>query len=160
MKILKTLFLVVNGILMMNLMTILTMFLGFNAILINLEVYYRIFVLSGLVSLIFIMVNSILNLRFKNLLALNHKARVYFVFMFALYTITFAMSQQNASYFMIYTWVNLPVYYFLQAILPHQFDLWMQFGLSVFFILPTIAISMSDHFSQWLDQRLTRSTSK
>jgi hypothetical protein len=160
MKILKTLFLVMNGILMMNLITILTMLLGFNAIFTDLEVYYRIFVLSGLVSLIFILVNSILNLRFNNLLALNHKARVYFVFMFALYTITFALSQKDASYFMIYAWVNLPVYYFLQAILPHQFDLWMQFGLSIFFIVPSFAISISDHFSQWLDQRLTRSTSK
>lgn len=136
------------------------MFLGLNELFIDIDIYYRILILSGLLSFVLLISNILLNLKFKSFLALKHKARVYFVFMFALYTITFALSQQNASYFMIYAWINLPVYYFLQAILPHQFDLWMQFGLSVFFILPTIAISMSDHFSQWLDQRLTRSTSK
>lgn len=160
MKIVKTLFFVLNEILAINLLTFFIMFLGLNELFMDIDIYYRILILSGLLSFVLLISNIMLNLKFKSFLALKHKARVYFVLMFTLYATIFALSQQNASYFMIYTWVNLPVYYYLQSILPHQFDLWMQFGLSVFFILPSFAILLSDYFSQWFEGRLLRTTSK
>lgn len=160
MNLLKSFFMMINEILLLNLLTILYVFMGFSFKGSAVMSYQIILIISSVISLLFFVLNVFLNLKYESILKLRFKAFSYFIVMFALYSTAFALSQQDPQSFMFYAWGNLPVFVFLQMILPSEYNLWIQFGLSLFFVLPILAIKLSDGFSQFIHIRLNRTLAK